>query len=150
MSVKIRLKRMGGKKKPFFRFVAIDSRKARDGRFIEMLGWYSSIEKPARVHVKENETYEWLKKGAQPSDTVRTLFKQIGLWRKWEMMKKGEDPSALTITDRIKERPKHRKGKKAVARAEAEKAAVEAPPVEVKEEAPAAEEAPAEEEAKEE
>lgn len=142
MSVKIRLKRMGKKKRPTFRFVAADSRSPRDGRFIEMLGWYNPIEKPARIHVKEEETYEWLKRGAQPSETVRALYQQIGLWKKWEMIQKGEDPSALSLSDRITERPKQRKGKKAVARAEAAKAEAEKPAaVEV----PAEKEAPAEE-----
>lgn len=119
MSVRIRLRRMGAKKRPFYRFVAADSHRARDGRFIEMLGWYNPIEKPARVQVDEPKTYEWLKRGAQPSDTVLSLYRQIGLWKKWEMMKKGETPPAeIKLADRIIERPKKRKGKKAAARAE--------------------------------
>jgi small subunit ribosomal protein S16 len=149
---------MGSKKRPTYRFVAADSRSPRDGRFLEILGWYNPIEKPARLQVKEEKTYEWLKRGALPSDTVLSLYRQIGLWKKWEMIQKGEDPAAIRVTDRIKERPKRRKGKKAVARAEAAKAeaekpaeaaveaAVEAP---AKEEVPAKEEAPAEEETKE-
>ena len=121
--VRIRLRRMGTKKRPFYRFVAADSRRARDGRFIEVLGWYSPIEKPARVQVNEEKTYEWLKCGAQPSDTVLSLYRQIGLWKKWEMIKKGESPTELKLADRITERPKKRKGKKAVARAEGAAAA---------------------------
>ncbi len=144
MSVRIRLRRIGKKKRPTYRFVAADSRSPRDGRFIEMLGWYNPIDKPARVQIHEEKTYEWLKRGAQPSDTVLALYRQVGLWKKWEMIKKGEDPAALTVADRITERPKRRKGKKAVARAEAAKAEAEkpaAPPVEEKpkEEAPAEE-----------
>ena len=127
MSVKIRLKRMGARKRPFYRFVAADSRRARDGRFIEILGWYNPLEKPARVQINEEKTYGWLKNGAEPSETVLALFRQIGLWKKWEMIKKGEDPSEIKITDRIKEHPKKRKGKKAVARAEAATAEAEAP-----------------------
>ena len=127
MSVKIRLKRMGAKKRPFYRFVAADSRRARDGRFIEILGWYNPLEKPARIQINEEKTYAWLKNGAQPSETVHALFRQIGLWKKWEMIKKGEDPSEIKITDRIKERPKKRRGKKAVARAEAATAKAAAP-----------------------
>lgn len=127
MSVRIRLKRMGAKKRPFYRFVAADSRAARDGRFIEILGWYNPIEKPARVHVNEEKTYQWLKQGAQPSDTVHALYRQIGLWKKWELIKKGGDPSEIKIADRITERPKKSKGKKAVARAEAAAAPAEKP-----------------------
>jgi len=117
--------------------VAADSRSPRDGRFIEMLGWYNPIEKPARVQINEEQTYAWLKRGAQPSDTVLALYRQIGLWKKWEMIKKGEDPAALKLGDRIIERPKRRKGKKAVAKAEAAKS--EAPAAETP-----AEEKPAE------
>jgi len=142
LSVRIRLKRMGAKKRPFYRFVAADSRSARDGRFIEILGWYNPIEKPARVQVNEEKAYEWLKKGAQPSDTVHALFQQIGLWKKWEMIKKGEDPSEIKIANRIKERTKKPKGKKAVARAEAAAKPAEAPAAK-----PVAEEKPAEGEA---
>ncbi len=146
MSVRIRLRRMGSKKRPTYRFVAADSRSPRDGRFLEILGWYNPIERPARLQVKEEKTYEWLKRGAQPSDTVLSLYRQIGLWKKWEMIQKGEDPAAITVTDRIKERPKRRKGKKAVARAEAAKAEAEKPAV-VKVEALAKAEAPAKVEA---
>ena len=119
MPVRIRLKRMGSKKRPTYRFVAADSRRAGGGLFIELLGWYNPIEKPARIKVNEEKTYEWLKRGAQPSETVLALYRQIGLWKKWEMIRKGEDPAGLQVADRIRERPKKSKGKKAVARAEA-------------------------------
>jgi len=105
---------MGAKKRPFYRFVAADSRSPRDGRFLENLGWYNPILKPAEVHLKEERIYEWLKNGALPTETVAALFKQVGLWKKWELMKKGGDVSGLTITTQIKERPKKKKkGKKA-------------------------------------
>ena len=114
MAVRIRLRRMGAKKRPFYRFVAADSRSPRDGRFLENLGWYNPILKPAEVHLKEEKIYEWLKDGALPTETVASLFKQVGLWKKWELMKKGGDVSGLTITTQIKERPKKKKkGKKA-------------------------------------
>lgn len=114
MAVRIRLRRMGAKKRPFYRFVAADSRSPRDGRFLENLGWYNPILKPAEVHLKEERIYEWLKDGALPTETVASLFKQVGLWKKWELMKKGGDVSGLTITTQIKERPKKKKkGKKA-------------------------------------
>ncbi|MFQ5869743.1 MAG: 30S ribosomal protein S16, partial [Candidatus Zixiibacteriota bacterium] len=86
----------------------------RDGRFLENLGWYNPILKPAEVHLKEERIYEWLKDGALPTETVASLFRQVGLWKKWELMKKGGDVSGLTITTQIKERPKKKKrGKKA-------------------------------------
>lgn len=114
MAVRIRLRRMGAKKRPFYRFVAADSRSPRDGRFLENLGWYNPILKPAEVHLKEESIYKWLKEGALPTETVASLFKQVGLWKKWELMKKGGDVSGLTITTQIKERPKKKKkGKKA-------------------------------------
>jgi small subunit ribosomal protein S16 len=114
LAVKIRLRRMGAKKRPFYRFVAADSRSPRDGRFLENLGWYNPISIPAEVHLKEERIYEWLKDGAQPSETALSLFRKVGLWKKWELMKRGEDASALAITTQIKERPKKkRKGKKA-------------------------------------
>lgn len=124
MAVRIRLRRMGAKKRPFYRFVAADSRSPRDGRFLENLGWYNPILRPAQVHLKEEKIYEWLKQGALPTETVASLFKQVGLWKKWELLKKGEDVSGLTVTTEIKERlKKKRRGKKAPeTKAEADKA----------------------------
>lgn len=125
MAVRIRLRRMGAKKRPVYRFVAADSRSPRDGRFLENLGWYNPVLRPAEVHLQEERIYEWLKEGALPTETVAALFRQVGLWKKWELMKKGEDVSGLTLTTQIKERPKKRKkGKKAPEpKAEAEESA---------------------------
>ena len=76
MAVKIRLKRMGAKKAPFYRVVVSDSRSPRDGRFIEEIGYYDPIKKDLKV---DNEkASEWLKKGAQPTETVKTLLKKSG------------------------------------------------------------------------
>lgn len=147
MAVKIRMRRMGAKNRPSFRFVATDSRMPRDGRFIEILGYYSPIDKPAKVNVKEERIYHWLKQGATPSDTVNSILKQIGLMRKWEMMKKGEDVSGVTILTQLKEKTKRKKGKKAKAteaaaaageKAPEEKAEKIEPKEEKKEEEPAA------------
>ena len=88
MSVRIRLRRMGAKKKPFYRFVAADARSPRDGRFKEILGYYNPVENPARVVVKEERIYYWLKQGAVLTETVNALFHQIGLISKWEKIKK--------------------------------------------------------------
>jgi len=87
MAVKIRLKRMGAKKAPFYRIVAADSRMPRDGRFIEQLGTYDPTKNPAVVTIKEEEVLAWLSKGAQPSDTVRSLLRQKGIMKKFAELK---------------------------------------------------------------
>ncbi|MFQ5900329.1 MAG: 30S ribosomal protein S16 [Thermodesulfobacteriota bacterium] len=79
MSVKIRLTRMGRKKKPFYRIVAADSESPRDGRFLEILGTYDPLKDPAEVKLSEDKVAEWLKKGAQPTETVRNLLKKKGV-----------------------------------------------------------------------
>lgn len=83
MAVKIRLKRMGSKKNPFYRVVVADSRSPRDGRFIEQLGYYNPLTDPATVKLDGEATLAWLQKGAQPSDTVRTLLSNEGLMQKY-------------------------------------------------------------------
>ena len=77
--VKIRLRRMGAKKQPTYRFVVSDARSPRDGRFIEILGHYNPRTEPKTVVVDEAKVKEWLAKGAQPSDPVRRLFAEMGL-----------------------------------------------------------------------
>jgi len=77
--VRIRLRRMGAKKQPTYRFVVADARAPRDGRFIEILGHYNPRTEPRTVVVDETKAREWLAKGAQPSDTVRRLFAEKGL-----------------------------------------------------------------------
>jgi small subunit ribosomal protein S16 len=79
MAVKIRLKRMGKKKKPFYRIVAADSRSPRDGRFIEEIGTYDPNQEPAEIHVNEELAQKWLSNGAQPTETVARLFKNAGI-----------------------------------------------------------------------
>ena len=78
MSVKIRLKRMGMKKKPFYRVVVADIRSPRDGRFIEEIGYYDPMTKPAEIKVDNERAKYWLGVGAQPTDTARALLKKIG------------------------------------------------------------------------
>ena len=78
MSVKIRLKRMGMKKKPFYRVVVSDARSPRDGRFIEEIGYYDPMTKPAEIKVNNERAQYWLGVGAQPTDTVRILLKKTG------------------------------------------------------------------------
>ena len=77
--VKIRLKRMGAHKKPFYRVVVADQRSARDAKNIEEIGYYDPLTEPATVKIDEEAAKKWLANGAQPSDTVRALFKKAGI-----------------------------------------------------------------------
>lgn len=79
MAVKIRLKRIGAKKNPFYRVVVADSRYPRDGRFIEELGTYNPLANPAEVKIDNEKAAKWLKNGAQPTDTVKALLKKNGV-----------------------------------------------------------------------
>ena len=76
MAVKIRLRRMGAKKAPFYRVVVADSRAPRDGRFIEEIGYYHPLTDPADIKIDAEKAQAWLQKGAQPTDTVRSLLKK--------------------------------------------------------------------------
>ena len=78
MAVKIRLRRMGAKKAPFYRIVVADSRYPRDGRFIEEIGYYNPTSDPAELKVDNEKAAQWIKNGAQPTDTVRGLLKKSG------------------------------------------------------------------------
>ena len=157
MAVHIRLKRMGKKKRPFYRIVAADSRRARDGRFLEVLGTYNPIERPAVISVNEDRLSYWLGEGAETSDTVGSLLTQVGFIAKYETAKAGGDVSEMVLKTTITERKKKtRKVKKAIiakaqaAEAEAEEAkkaeaAAKAEKAKEAEEAAKAEDKPAEE-----
>ena len=79
MAVKIRLRRMGAKKAPFYRIVVADSRYPRDGRFIEEVGYYDPTKEPSVIKIDEEKAKTWLANGAQPTDTVKVLFKKHGV-----------------------------------------------------------------------
>lgn len=79
MAVKIRLKRMGAKQRPFYRVVVADSRSPRDGRFIEEIGTYNPIMEPAEIKINKEAAIKWIGNGAQPTDTVRALFRKSGI-----------------------------------------------------------------------
>lgn len=87
MSVKIRLRRMGSKRNASYRLVVADSRKPRDGRFIEELGYYNPTTEPATVKINEEKALKWLKAGAIPSNTVRSLLKKEGVLAKFNEQK---------------------------------------------------------------
>ncbi len=111
--VVLRLRRMGAKKKPFFRLVAADSRRPTDGRFLETLGTYNPTLKPAAVSLNEERIGYWLAVGAQPSDTVKALFKHTGLSKKLTLAKAGQDVTGLVLKGTIKESARAKKiGKK--------------------------------------
>lgn len=79
MAVKIRLRRMGAKKAPFYRIVVADSRYSRNGRFIEEIGTYNPLSKPSEVTINEESAKKWLSDGAQPTDTVKEILKKQGI-----------------------------------------------------------------------
>lgn len=96
MAVRLRLRRMGRKKRPFYRIVAADQRSPRDGRFIEVLGIYDPLQNPHKVEVNEERITYWLDQGAQPSDTVRSLLSQRGIMYRRELTQKGVEPEKIS------------------------------------------------------
>ena len=158
MAVKLRLRRMGRKKRPFYRIVAADSRSPRDGRFIEEIGFYNPLTDPATVEVKEERALYWLSVGAIPSNTVKNLLSRQGIILKYDLQRQGLPEEK--IQEELKkwevlqiERQRRLEAKKAQMKAEAEKEEEpvegEAGPETVKEAAPAPETEAAPEETKE-
>jgi len=90
MAVKLRLKRMGTTKKPFYRIVAADSKSPRDGRAIEEVGTYNPVKQPAEVNIDKELALKWLRNGAIPTDTVRSLFSKAGIMTKFHNLKQGK------------------------------------------------------------
>ena len=89
MAVKLRLKRMGAKNRPFYRIVATDSRNKRDGDYIDLVGTYSPLENN-KVNINEEVALKWLKNGATPTDTVRNIFSKSGIMSKFHKEKMGK------------------------------------------------------------
>ncbi|MDR4494476.1 MAG: 30S ribosomal protein S16 [Nitrospirales bacterium] len=89
MAVHLRLTRMGRHKRPFYRVVATDSRMPRDGRFLEVIGTYDPLKESDKASFKEDRVLDWLKKGAQPSDTVRSLLRKTGIYKALQDSKAG-------------------------------------------------------------
>jgi small subunit ribosomal protein S16 len=83
MTTRIRLRRMGSNKRPFFRVVVADQRSPRDGRFIENIGKYHPLDDPSVIEIDQSRALHWLRVGAQPSDQVRNLMKKVGIWEKF-------------------------------------------------------------------
>ena len=93
--VRIRLRRVGAKGQPSYRLVAADKESPRDGRFLENLGFYNPRTHPATIQLKEDRIYEWLSKGAQPSDSAFRVLKSAGFWDRYERFKQGEEVEVL-------------------------------------------------------
>lgn len=89
MAVKIRLRRMGTKQTPFYRVVVADSRAARDGRFLESLGTYDPLKDPVALKIDAEKALHWLQKGAQPTETVRTLLRKAGVMKQYAEARAG-------------------------------------------------------------
>jgi small subunit ribosomal protein S16 len=90
MAVKIRLKRIGAKKSPFYRVVVSDSRSPRDGRFVEEIGTYNPLTDPAQISIKEDRAMYWLQNGAQPSDSARVLLSKVGIMKQIHELRQGK------------------------------------------------------------
>jgi small subunit ribosomal protein S16 len=90
MAVRIRLKRMGAHKKPFYRVVVSDSRSPRDGRFIDEIGTYNPLANPAQLNIDEEKALKWLQNGAQASDTARSLLSKAGVLKKFHELRQGK------------------------------------------------------------
>lgn len=122
MSTRIRLRRLGAKKRPFYRVVVADQRSPRDGRFIENIGKYHPLEDPSLIEIDEERALHWLRVGAQPSDQVRNLMVKTGIWDRFV----SERPGAAAFVKTKSEKPaKEKLSKKAAAKAVAQ---AEAPP----------------------
>jgi small subunit ribosomal protein S16 len=95
LAVRLRLRRIGKKKMPMYHIVAADSRSARNGKFIEVVGRYEPLQDPMVIQAKEPRVFYWLKTGALPTDTVRSLFQRSGLWLRWSLTRKGKDETTI-------------------------------------------------------
>jgi small subunit ribosomal protein S16 len=97
MAVRIRLRRLGAKKRPFYRVVVTDQRSPRDGRFIENIGKYHPLEDPSLIEIDQERALYWLGVGAQPSNTVRVLLTKVGIWEKFTAEKTERAKAAKAV-----------------------------------------------------
>lgn len=130
MAVKLRLRRMGKKKQPIYKVVAADSRSPRDGKFLESIGLYNPLTNPSTIEIKEERALYWLDKGAQPTDTVKSLLRKKGITLKRELIRKGlpEDKiqAEMENWNKLREaRSSNKDSKKNKAKAEKENASKE-------------------------
>lgn len=135
MAVKLRLRRMGRKKRPVYRIVAADAHAPRDGRFIEEIGHYNPLTDPATIEVNQDRAIYWLTQGAIPTTTVKSLFRRTGINLRFDLMKRGVPEEKAAEEFRKwealqEERRKRQEVKKAVEQKQQEKAAEPQPVVE--------------------
>ncbi len=131
MAVRLRLRRIGKKKMPQYHIVAADSRAARNGKFLEVIGRYEPLQNPMVIETKEDRLMYWLKTGAQPTDTLRSLLQRNGMWLKWSLIKRGSDQATIAGTmeqwqaaqDAKLQRDEARKARRQAARRKARKGA---------------------------
>jgi small subunit ribosomal protein S16 len=124
VAVRLRLRRIGKKKMPVYHIVAADSRTARDGSFLEVVGRYEPRQSPPVITTNDQRVFHWLKSGAHPTDTVRSLFQRTGLWLRWNLSRRGlEEGRIATELEKWqmaqtpkREREATRKAKRAAAR----------------------------------
>lgn len=107
MALRIRLTRVGSRHRPCFRLAVVDSRSRRDGRSTAVLGYYHPLDEPHTLKIQSETALEWLKKGAQPTDTARSLLKQAGVWQRFQLQKQGKSEEEVEAEvakslDRIK------------------------------------------------
>ncbi|MCZ6775528.1 MAG: 30S ribosomal protein S16 [Ignavibacteria bacterium] len=148
MAVRLRLRRIGKKKLPIYHIVAADSRVARTGKFLEILGRYEPLQQPMLITANEDRVFYWLRTGAKPTDTVRSLLKRTGLWMKWNMSRKGVDQATIATEmqkwqmAQVEKNQRHeaRKARRLTARRKSKKSAEE----DTAQAAPAPSEVPAE------
>lgn len=105
--VRIRLRRVGAKKQPSYRIVAADIEHPRDGRFLEILGFYNPRTKPETIELHEDRIYDWISHGAQPSGSVAQLFKTTGLMERFERFKAGEALETLLAEAKAAQESRH-------------------------------------------
>ena len=130
--VRIRFRRVGTRHQPTYRIVAADRESPRDGRFLEVLGFYNPRTEPATVHVDERRLFHWMTNGAQPSNAVHTTLKSVGTWERWERFKQGETLEVL-VQEAEQSRPEtdprtRRDDLATTRRRKRQRAAAEAPP----------------------
>ena len=133
MATRIRLRRMGANKRPFYRVIVADQRSPRDGRFIESIGKYHPLEDPSVIDIDEDRALHWLRTGAQPSDQVRNLMTKVGIWEKFVAERPSAEKDAKPSRDG---KPSKEKVSKKAAAKRAAEASEEAPATEVAAEEP--------------
>jgi small subunit ribosomal protein S16 len=146
--VKIRLRREGKKGYPIYKFVATDIRAPRNGGYIEALGQYNPNSDPITLALKEERLEQWLKKGARPTDTVRSLLKRNGFWLRWTLVRQGKDEATVkSVMERWQmqqaEKPKREADRRSRRAERKKKASAEAAPAAAPAEAQAPAAAPA-------